>query len=128
MDEDFDGLYHNERRMGQVFIAATLLAIIVACLGLLGLAAYAAEQRTREISIRKAVLAAGFCVSNKYSHMDNGSGGTRRGDGGSAGHRLPIAEGSEGESGGEPADGVKKFRNLPVIKPYLHDQGRRCIA
>ncbi|HVU57898.1 MAG TPA: ABC transporter permease [Puia sp.] len=58
MDEDFDGLYHNERQMGQVFIAATALAIVVACLGLLGLAAYAAEQRTREISIRK-VLGAG---------------------------------------------------------------------
>jgi putative ABC transport system permease protein len=55
MDEDFDGLYHNERRMGEIFIVTTVLAIIVACLGLLGLAAYAAEQRTREISIRKVL-------------------------------------------------------------------------
>jgi putative ABC transport system permease protein len=55
MDEDFDGLYHNERQMGQVFMAAAVLAIIVAFLGLLGLATYAAEQRTREISIRKVL-------------------------------------------------------------------------
>jgi putative ABC transport system permease protein len=55
MDEDFDGLYHNERQMGQVFMAAAVLAVIVAFLGLLGLAAYAAEQRVREISIRKVL-------------------------------------------------------------------------
>jgi putative ABC transport system permease protein len=55
MDEDFDGLYHNERRMGEIFIVTTALAILVACLGLLGLAAHAAEQRTREISIRKVL-------------------------------------------------------------------------
>jgi len=55
MDEDFDGLYHNERRMGEIFVVTTALAILVACLGLLGLAAHAAEQRTREISIRKVL-------------------------------------------------------------------------
>jgi len=58
MDEDFDAMYRTERRMGQLFIIFTTLAIIIACLGLFGLAAYAAEQRNREIGIRK-VLGAG---------------------------------------------------------------------
>jgi putative ABC transport system permease protein len=53
MDEDFNALYNNEQRMGKLFIIFTGLAIVIACLGLFGLAAYAAEQRNREISIRK---------------------------------------------------------------------------
>jgi putative ABC transport system permease protein len=55
MDEDFNALYNNEQRMGKIFIVFTSLAIIIACLGLFGLAAYAAEQRNREISIRKVL-------------------------------------------------------------------------
>ncbi|ASU36766.1 ABC transporter permease [Mucilaginibacter xinganensis] len=55
MDEDFNALYHNEQRMGALFVIFTTLAIIIACLGLFGLAAYAAEQRNREISIRKVL-------------------------------------------------------------------------
>jgi len=58
MDDDFNALYNNEQRMGKLFITFTTLAIIIACLGLFGLAAYAAEQRNREIGIRK-VLGAG---------------------------------------------------------------------
>jgi len=53
MDEDFDALYRSEQRMGTVSVAFASLAIIIACLGLFGLAAYAAEQRTKEIGIRK---------------------------------------------------------------------------
>jgi putative ABC transport system permease protein len=55
MDQDFDALYRSEQRMGAVFIAAGMLAILIACLGLFGLAAYAAEQRAREIGIRKVL-------------------------------------------------------------------------
>ncbi|MDN5286200.1 MAG: FtsX-like permease family protein [Mucilaginibacter sp.] len=58
MDEDFNALYRTEQRMGNLFIAFTTLAIIIACLGLFSLAAYAAEQRNKEIGIRK-VLGAG---------------------------------------------------------------------
>lgn len=61
MNDDFDAVYRAEQRIGQIAISFTLLAIIIACLGLFGLAAYAAEQRTKEIGIRK-VLGAG--VSN----------------------------------------------------------------
>jgi putative ABC transport system permease protein len=55
MDADFDALYRTEQRMGQLFILFTGLAIAIACLGLFGLAAYAAEQRNREIGIRKVL-------------------------------------------------------------------------
>jgi putative ABC transport system permease protein len=55
MDEDFEAVYRTEQRMGTIFITFTSLAIIIACLGLFGLAAYAAEQRTKEIGIRKVL-------------------------------------------------------------------------
>src|SRR5260221_5237401 len=55
MDTDFDALYRSEQRIGKLSILFAVLAIAIACLGLFGLAAYAAEQRTREISIRKVL-------------------------------------------------------------------------
>jgi putative ABC transport system permease protein len=55
MDKDFDKIYRTEQRTGQIAISFTSLAIIIACLGLFGLAAYAAEQRTKEIGIRKVL-------------------------------------------------------------------------
>jgi len=61
MDQDFDASYRSEQRIGQIFVIFTSLAIIIACLGLFGLAAYAAEQRTKEIGIRK-VLGANVTV------------------------------------------------------------------
>jgi putative ABC transport system permease protein len=55
MDEDFDNLYRAEQRTGKISLLFTTLAIFIACLGLFGLAAYTAEQRTREIGIRKVL-------------------------------------------------------------------------
>ncbi|WP_184550328.1 ABC transporter permease [Mucilaginibacter sp. FT3.2] len=55
MDEDFDATYRAEQRMGTIAIVFTTLAIVIACLGLFGLAAYAAEQRSKEIGIRKVL-------------------------------------------------------------------------
>ncbi|HEY9002582.1 MAG TPA: ABC transporter permease [Mucilaginibacter sp.] len=55
MDADFDATYRNEQRLGTLFISFSTLAILIACLGLFGLAAYAAEQRTKEIGIRKVL-------------------------------------------------------------------------
>ncbi len=55
LDQNFDAIYRSEQRMGAISIAFTTLAIIIACLGLFGLAAYAAEQRTKEIGIRKVL-------------------------------------------------------------------------
>ncbi len=53
MQQDFDATYRSEQRIGKIFVWFTSLAIVIACLGLFGLAAYAAEQRTKEIGIRK---------------------------------------------------------------------------
>ncbi|ULC59197.1 ABC transporter permease [Flaviramulus sp. BrNp1-15] len=61
MDESFDNMYRQERRVGKVALTFALLAIIIACLGLFGLATYIAEQRTKEIGIRKVL---GASVSN----------------------------------------------------------------
>jgi predicted permease len=55
LDEEFDRLYRAEQRMGGLFGAFTVLAIVIACLGLLGLASFMAERRTREIGIRKVL-------------------------------------------------------------------------
>jgi len=55
LDDRFARLYENERRMGRLLGSVAGLAMFVACLGLFGLAAYAAGKRTKEIGIRKAV-------------------------------------------------------------------------
>ena len=54
-DEFFARQYQEDQQFGSMFGIFTLLAIIVACLGLLGLASYSAVQRTKEIGIRKVV-------------------------------------------------------------------------
>jgi putative ABC transport system permease protein len=55
IDQNFDLLFRAEQRMGQIIVVFTALAIGIACLGLFGLAAYTAEQRAKEISIRKVM-------------------------------------------------------------------------
>lgn len=55
LDANFAAKYKAEERMGQVFLIFTVLAISIACLGLLGLITYSAEQRGKELSIRKAM-------------------------------------------------------------------------
>ena len=55
MDEDFDGMYRSEERMGNLLQLFTVLAILIACLGLFGLASFTAEQRTKEIGVRKVL-------------------------------------------------------------------------
>jgi putative ABC transport system permease protein len=55
MDNDFNNLYHAERQTGQVFITFAVFAILIACLGLFGLVTYAAQQRRKEIGIRKVL-------------------------------------------------------------------------
>jgi len=55
LDETIDSFYHSERRIALALDWSTVLAVAIACLGLLGLAAYSAEQRTKEIGIRKVL-------------------------------------------------------------------------
>ena len=55
LDAAFDALYRAERRMATLLSVFTGLSLIIACLGLFGLAAFTAEQRTKEIGIRKTL-------------------------------------------------------------------------
>ncbi len=61
LNERYDKQYRADERFGQVFGFFTLLAVLVACLGLLGLATFMTEQRTKEIGVRKVL---GASVSN----------------------------------------------------------------
>jgi putative ABC transport system permease protein len=55
MDEGFDEMYRSEQRVGKIAMIFSILAIFIACLGLFGLATFIAEQRTKEIGIRKVM-------------------------------------------------------------------------
>ncbi|MEM8937826.1 MAG: ABC transporter permease [Bacteroidota bacterium] len=55
LDQRFNEMYENEQNLGQIFGVFAFLAIFIACLGLYGLAAFTAEQRTKEIGIRKVL-------------------------------------------------------------------------
>jgi hypothetical protein len=55
MDDTFDSLFQGERLVGSLAALFAGLAIFISCLGLFGLSAFAAEQRTKEIGIRKVL-------------------------------------------------------------------------
>jgi putative ABC transport system permease protein len=61
LDESFNSMYQAEQQVGRVAIAFAIIAVIIACLGLFGLATYMAEQRTKEIGVRKVL---GATVNN----------------------------------------------------------------
>jgi putative ABC transport system permease protein len=62
LDETYTKLYQSEERFQKVFITLVILGIIIACLGLLGLATFAAQQRVKEIGVRKVLGASVFNV------------------------------------------------------------------
>jgi putative ABC transport system permease protein len=55
LDAAFNNVYRSEQRVAKIAITFSVLAILIACLGLFGLATYMAEQRTKEIGIRKVL-------------------------------------------------------------------------
>jgi ABC-type antimicrobial peptide transport system permease subunit len=55
LDETYDRMYRADQQTGQLFTFFAGVAIVVCCLGLFGLAAYTAEQRTKEIGVRKVL-------------------------------------------------------------------------
>ena len=55
LDEDFDDMYHAEQRMEALLKYFSIFAIFIACLGLFGLASFTAEQRRKELGIRKVL-------------------------------------------------------------------------
>ncbi|MEJ7589633.1 MAG: ABC transporter permease, partial [Ferruginibacter sp.] len=52
LDDAFDNMYRTEQRVGKIALSFAILTILIACLGLFGLATYMAEQRTKEIGVR----------------------------------------------------------------------------
>lgn len=60
MDQRFEASFRNEQRMGQVLNIFTAMAMVIACLGLFGLAAFSAEQRKKELGVRKVLGASIF--------------------------------------------------------------------
>ena len=55
LDEDFDQMYRSEERLSKLLSYFAVMAVLIACLGLFGLASYTAEQRRSEIGIRKVL-------------------------------------------------------------------------
>jgi putative ABC transport system permease protein len=53
LDQDFEKLYLSEQTLSRIISAFTFMAILISCLGLFGLSAFTAEQRTKEIGVRK---------------------------------------------------------------------------
>ena len=66
LNDSFNDMYRSEQRIGTIAIVFAILAILIACLGLFGLATYMAEQRNKEIGIRKVL---GASVSNVVSML-----------------------------------------------------------
>lgn len=62
LDKDLDNLYRGEQQMGRIFNLFAILAIFISCLGLYGLSAFMAEQRTKEIGVRKVLGASVFNI------------------------------------------------------------------
>jgi putative ABC transport system permease protein len=67
LDQNFDQLFREEQRLGKLFTVMSGVAIFIACLGLLGLASFTAEQRTREIGIRKVMGASVASITSLLS-------------------------------------------------------------
>ena len=55
VDQDLDAQYRSEQRTGRIILYFSVLAILISCLGLFGLAAFTAEIRTKEIGVRKVL-------------------------------------------------------------------------
>jgi putative ABC transport system permease protein len=55
LDDSFEEMYRTEQRTGEIVLIFSVLAILIACLGLFGLSAFMAEQRNKEIGVRKVL-------------------------------------------------------------------------
>jgi ABC-type antimicrobial peptide transport system permease subunit len=62
LDEDYNNMYRSQIRLTGLLKYFTILAVIIACLGLYGLSSFSAERRTNEVGIRKVMGAGSFSV------------------------------------------------------------------
>ncbi|MCP4726685.1 MAG: hypothetical protein GY863_16700, partial [bacterium] len=69
LDEDYNSLYDSEKQIGEVFTFFSILTIFIASLGLFGLASFIAEQRTKEMGVRKVL---GATVMNIVQQLSKG--------------------------------------------------------
>jgi putative ABC transport system permease protein len=67
MEDSFNHTYEAEQRLGKIFTIFTTLSILIACLGLFGLAAFNAEKRSKEIGVRKVLGASVSQITHKLS-------------------------------------------------------------
>jgi putative ABC transport system permease protein len=67
LNHEFDNLFKAEQRLGKLFTIFTVLAILIACLGLFGLASFIAEQRRKEIGVRKVLGASIWSIIGSMS-------------------------------------------------------------
>ena len=67
MDETYGKMYKSEQKLASLLWIFTIMAIVVGCMGLFGLAAFSAEQRTKEIGIRKVLGASVFRIVSLLS-------------------------------------------------------------
>ena len=64
LDDEYNRLYSKEQRTGQIFGTFSIIAVFIACLGLLGLASFIVERKTKEIGIRKILGASEIRIVN----------------------------------------------------------------
>ncbi len=67
LDEAFDRMYTNEQRLSQILFSFAVLAVFISCLGLVGLSSYTAEEKTKEIGIRKVLGASPWQIISLFS-------------------------------------------------------------
>lgn len=68
LDESFNKQYDNDKRFDILFTLFTVIAVFIACLGLLGMISYAMVRRTKEIGIRKAIGAGNMQILMLLGH------------------------------------------------------------
>jgi ABC-type antimicrobial peptide transport system permease subunit len=67
LDKAFDRMYTNEQRLSQILFSFAILAIFISCLGLVGLSSFTAEEKTKEIGIRKVLGASQWKIISLFS-------------------------------------------------------------
>lgn len=68
LDEQFASLYKTEERVSRIFTSFSIIAVVIACLGLFGLAAFMIQQRVKEIGIRKVLGASAGSITVMLSN------------------------------------------------------------